>query len=54
MHQTGDALIKNDEVRYYESEFDDEGDLTYHEVHIKKDSGGKVTSGYVNLLKRKM
>ena len=45
---------KRDKVRYKESEFDDEGDLTYNEVHIKKDSDGKVTSGYVNLRKGKM
>ena len=52
--QIGGAFIKNDKVRFYECEFDDEGDLTYNEVHIKKDSDGKVTSGYVNLRKGKM
>ena len=31
------AFIKNDKVRFYECEFDDEGDLTYNEVHVKKD-----------------
>ena len=52
--QIGGAFIKNDKVRFYECEFDDEGDLTYNEVHIKKDSDGKVISGYVNLRKGKM
>ena len=28
--------------------------MTYNEVHRKKDSDGKVTSGYVNLRKGKM
>ena len=52
--QIGGAFIKNGKVRFYECEFNDEGDLTYNEVHIKKDSDGKVTSGYVNLRKGKM
>ena len=52
--QIGSAFTKNDKVRYYEYEFDDEGELTYNEVHIKKDSDGKVTSEYVNLRKGKM
>ena len=47
--QIGGAFIKNDKVRFYEQEFDDGGDLTYNEVHIKKDSDEKVTSEYVNL-----
>ena len=48
------VLTKSDKVRYYECEFDDEEDLTCNEVHIKKDSDRKVTSGYVNLRKGKM
>ena len=52
--QIGGAFIKNDKVRFYEREFVDKGDLTYNEVHIKKDSDGKVISGYVNLRKGKM
>ena len=52
--QIGGAFIKNDKVRFYEYEFVDKGDLTYNEVHIKKDSDGKVISGYVNLRKGKM
>ena len=47
--QIGGAFIKNEKVRFYEREFVDKGDLTYNEVHIKKDSDGKVISGYVNL-----
>ena len=47
--QIGSSFTKNDKVQYYECEFDDEGDLTYSEVHIKKDSDRNVTSGYVNL-----
>ena len=35
-------LPKNNKVRYYECEFDDEGDLTYNEVQVKKDSDVKV------------
>ena len=52
--QIGGALIKKKKVRYYECECDDEGDLTYNVVHIKKDSDEKVTSGHVNLRKWKM
>ena len=52
--QIGGAFTKNEKVRYYEYELDDEGYLTYNEVHIKKDSDGKVTFGYVNLRKGKM
>ena len=52
--QIGGAFIKNEKVRFYEREFVDKGDLTYNEVHIKKDSDGKVISGYVNLRKGKM
>ena len=52
--QIGDAFIKNDKVRFYECERDGEQHLTYNEVHIKKDSDGKVASGYVNFRKEKM
>ena len=52
--QIGGAVIKNNKVRYYECECDDEGDLTYNVVHIKKDSDEKVTSGHVNSRKWKM
>ena len=38
----GVLLPKNNKVRYYECEFDDEGDLTYNEVQVKKDSDVKV------------
>ena len=53
-NQIGGVFTKNKKTRYYEYEFDDEGDLTYNEVHIKKDSDGKVTFGNVNLRKEKM
>ena len=50
----GGAFTKNEKVRFYECEFDDKGNSTYIEVHIKKDSDGNVTSGYVNSRKGKM
>ena len=31
--QIGGAFTKNEKVRYYEYEFENEGDLTYNEVH---------------------
>ena len=38
----GVLLPKNKKVRYYECEFDDEGDLTYSEVQVKKGIDVKV------------
>ena len=52
--QMGGVFSKNDKVWYYKCEFDDERDLTYNEVRMKKDSDGKVLSGYVNLQKGKV
>ena len=40
--QIGGAFTNNVKVGFYECEFDDEGDLTYNEVQVKKDSDVKV------------
>lgn len=41
------SFKKNDKIRFYEWDFDDDDSLIYSEVHVQKNASGKVISGTV-------